>query len=66
MNYASVGVGSATHLTAERFRLSAKFQATHVPFKGTAEALTEILADRMDFYLLADHGDRAAGRRRRR
>ena len=50
MNYVSVGVGSATHLTAERFRLSAKFQATHVPFKGTAEALTEILADRMDFY----------------
>lgn len=50
MNYASVGVGSATHLTAERFRLSAKFEATHVPFKGTAEALTEILADRMDFY----------------
>lgn len=50
MNYASVGVGSATHLTAERFRLSAGFQATHVPFKGTSEALTEILADRMDFY----------------
>ena len=50
MNYASVGVGSATHLTAERFRLSAKFQAVHVAFKGTAEALTEILADRMDFY----------------
>ena len=50
MNYASVGVGSATHLTAERFKLSAKFEATHVPFKGTAEALTEILADRMDFY----------------
>lgn len=49
-NYVSVGVGSATHLTAERFRLSAKFPATHVPFKGTAEALTEILADRMDFY----------------
>ncbi len=49
-NYVSVGVGSATHLTAERFRLSAKFEATHVPFKGTAEALTEILADRMDFY----------------
>ncbi len=50
MNYVSVGVGSATHLTAERFRLSAGFEAVHVPFKGTAEALTEILADRMDFY----------------
>ncbi len=50
MNYASVGVGSATHLTAERFKLSAGFEAVHVPYKGTAEALTEILADRMDFY----------------
>lgn len=50
MNYASIGAGSATHLTAERLRLSAGFQATHVPFKGTAEALTEILADRIDFY----------------
>jgi tripartite-type tricarboxylate transporter receptor subunit TctC len=50
MNYASVGVGSATHLTAERFRLSAGFEAVHVAHKGTAEALTEILADRMDFY----------------
>lgn len=50
MNYASIGAGSATHLTAERFKLSAGFVATHVPFKGTAEALTEILADRIDFY----------------
>lgn len=50
MNYASIGAGSATHLTAERLRISAGFQATHVPFKGTAEALTEILADRIDFY----------------
>lgn len=50
MNYASIGAGSAVHLTAERFRLSAGFEAVHVPFKGTAEALTEILADRIDFY----------------
>jgi tripartite-type tricarboxylate transporter receptor subunit TctC len=48
-NYASVGVGSATHLTAERFRLSANFPAVHVPFKGTPEALTEVIADRIDF-----------------
>ena len=52
MNFGSVGVGSAVHLTAERFRLSAKFEATHVPFKSTAEALTEILADRIDFACL--------------
>lgn len=50
LNFASIGAGSAVHLTAERFRLSAGFDAVHVPFKGTAEALTEILADRIDFY----------------
>ena len=32
--YASAGVGSTTHLTAERFRLSAGFPVVHVPFRG--------------------------------
>jgi tripartite-type tricarboxylate transporter receptor subunit TctC len=50
MNYASAGVGSAAHLNAERFRLSADFSATHVPFKGGPEALREIVAGRVDFY----------------
>jgi tripartite-type tricarboxylate transporter receptor subunit TctC len=49
-NFASAGAGSATHLTAERLKLSAKIQAAHVAFKGSSEALTEILADRLDFY----------------
>ena len=38
------------HLTAERFRLSAGFDAAHVPFKGSSDALTEVIANRMDFY----------------
>ena len=50
MNFASVGAGTAVHLTAERFKLSAGFQAVHVPFKGTAEGLTEIIADRIDYF----------------
>jgi tripartite-type tricarboxylate transporter receptor subunit TctC len=49
-NYASVGVGSATHLSVERLRLSAGFEAVHVPFRGGPEALTEVLAGRVDFY----------------
>jgi tripartite-type tricarboxylate transporter receptor subunit TctC len=49
-NFASAGAGSATHLTAERLKLSAKIEAAHVAFKGSSEALTEILADRLDFY----------------
>jgi tripartite-type tricarboxylate transporter receptor subunit TctC len=50
LNFSSVGVGSATHLSAERFRLSAGIDVVHVPFKGGAEAMTEVIAGRIDFY----------------
>jgi tripartite-type tricarboxylate transporter receptor subunit TctC len=50
INYGSAGVGTATHVSAERFRASAGFQATHVPYKGGAEALTDLLGGRIDFY----------------
>ena len=49
LTYGSGGVGNATHLNAERFMLSAGFQAVHVPFKGSPEALSEVLAGRIDF-----------------
>ena len=49
LNFGSGGVGAATHLNAERFRLSAGFEAVHVPFKGAPEVLREIIADRLDF-----------------
>ena len=50
MNYASAGVGTATQLNGERFRLGAGIQVVHVPFKGTPEALTEVIAGRVDYY----------------
>jgi tripartite-type tricarboxylate transporter receptor subunit TctC len=50
LNFSSVGVGTATHLSAERFRASARIDAVHVPFKGGAEAMTEVIAGRMDFF----------------
>lgn len=50
INYGSAGVGTATHVSAERFRASAGFEATHVPYKGGAEALTDLLGGRIDFY----------------
>jgi tripartite-type tricarboxylate transporter receptor subunit TctC len=50
INYGSAGVGSATHVSAERFRISAGFEATHIPYKGGAEALTDLLGGRIDFY----------------
>jgi tripartite-type tricarboxylate transporter receptor subunit TctC len=50
LNYASAGMGSATHLNAERFRLGAGLDAVHVPFKGTPEAINELLGGRVDYY----------------
>jgi len=47
--FASAGVGSATHWAAERLRLAAGFDATHIPFRGGPEALTEVMTGRVDF-----------------
>jgi tripartite-type tricarboxylate transporter receptor subunit TctC len=52
-NFSSPGVGSASHLSAERFRLSAGVTATHVPFRGGAEMITEVIAGRIDFAFVA-------------
>jgi tripartite-type tricarboxylate transporter receptor subunit TctC len=49
MTFASAGIGSATHWAAERFQLAAGFKATHVPFRGGPEALTEVMTGRVDF-----------------
>ena len=51
MNYASAGSGSATHLGAELLRINGDFSATHIPTKGTTEALTEVLSGRVQFFL---------------
>ena len=50
--FASAGVGTNTHLSGERFRLRAGFEAVHVPFKGGVEAITEVMAGRVDFSFL--------------
>jgi tripartite-type tricarboxylate transporter receptor subunit TctC len=50
INYSSAGVGTGTHLNAEKFRLSAGFEAVHIPYKGGAEALADVLGGRVDFY----------------
>ena len=50
LTFSSVGVGTATHLSAERFRFSAGIDLTHVPFKGGAEAMFEVIAGRVDFF----------------
>lgn len=50
ITYGSVGIGSATHIAAEKFRIAAGFTATHVPYRGGADVITDILGGRIDFY----------------
>jgi tripartite-type tricarboxylate transporter receptor subunit TctC len=50
MNFASAGVGTATHLSAMRFQASAGMGAMHVPFKGGPAILTEVMTGRVDFF----------------
>jgi tripartite-type tricarboxylate transporter receptor subunit TctC len=49
-NFASPGVGTASHLSAERFRLAAGVKAVHVPLRGGPEAAIEVIAGRADFF----------------
>lgn len=50
INYGSVGVGSAVHITSEKFRTAAGFEATHIPYRGGSEVITDIIGGRIDFY----------------
>ena len=50
ITFGSVGIGSAVHISAEKFRLAAGIEATHVPYRGGSEVITDILGGRIDFY----------------
>ena len=50
LTFASAGIGSSSHMAAERFRLAAKIDVRHVPFRETG--ITEVMAGRIDFYFL--------------
>jgi tripartite-type tricarboxylate transporter receptor subunit TctC len=52
MNFASAGIGAASHLAAERFRVSAGFEAQHIPHRGPVDALTAVMTGQVDFYFL--------------
>lgn len=49
LNYASAGMGSAMHMAAELFRYMAKVEITHVPYRGGAPAMTDLLAGQVQF-----------------
>lgn len=49
-NYASAGIGSGTHMNAEIFRLQAGLDALHVPYKGTPDAMTNVIGGANDWF----------------
>lgn len=49
LSYASPGAGSVPHLAAEQFKAQAGIAATHVPYRGAAAALQDVLAGQVDF-----------------
>ncbi len=50
--YGTAGAGGSGHLASELFRMSAKFEALHVPYKGGAPALTDLIGERLTFMLI--------------
>ncbi len=48
LNYASQGVASVAHLTGELFKSMAGIDVSHVPYKGNAPALTDLLGGQVD------------------
>jgi tripartite-type tricarboxylate transporter receptor subunit TctC len=50
ISFGSVGIGSAVHVSAEKFRLAAGIEATHILYRGGSEVITDILGGRIDFY----------------
>jgi len=48
INYASQGIGTTSHLTAELFQKLTQTKLVHVPYKGTAPALNDLIAGNVD------------------
>jgi tripartite-type tricarboxylate transporter receptor subunit TctC len=52
LNVASAGVGTISHLSAEMFRSMNKLNWTHVPYKGTSPALTDLVGGQVQLMFL--------------
>ena len=52
VNYASQGIGTTSHLTAALFEKVVGTKLVHVPYKGTAPALNDIVASHVDFIFM--------------
>ena len=50
LNFGSAGIGSGTHINAEKFKLAAGIDVAHIPYKGTPEALTDAMGGRVAYF----------------
>ena len=51
LNFGSAGLGSGTHFAGEMFKYSAGIDVVHVPYRGIAETLTDLIAGRAHFFM---------------
>jgi tripartite-type tricarboxylate transporter receptor subunit TctC len=50
LNFSSAGIGSGTHFNLEKLKIAAGIDVTHVPYKGTPEAIGDTIANRVCCY----------------
>ena len=50
LSFASAGVGSATHINGEKFKVASGIDVLHVPYKGTPEALNDVMGGRVEYF----------------
>lgn len=58
LNYASSSPGSSSHMVSEMFRLQTRMQGVHIPYKGAAAAVVDVIAGHVDF-MTASYGSAA-------
>ena len=51
INFASPGNGTVAHLTSEMFQRAAGIKTQHVPYKGAAQAMTDVISGTVDLYM---------------
>lgn len=51
MNYGSSGIGGAGHLSGELFNMLGEVKTQHIPYKGNAPALADLMGGRVDFVI---------------
>lgn len=55
LNYASPGVGTPHHMSMELFKQTAGVYLTHIPYRGTAQAVTDLLGGQVEAMFLPIH-----------